>query len=454
MTTTPGPSAASYFELWRRTPGSIGYLFVSFVISMVVMSVLWGVLGTGLGTIVLVVGLPIIVLALMIARGAGTLDRQLLAWTGLPPIAEPLWPGEAGGSWWQRQFAKLKSGHYWSYLAHQILVAPIVSTITFVISVTWWATTLGGLTYWIWQGFLPDRDPANDWPGWLVENLGGPLGSLSSRALETGLYLTGGIIFGVTLPWVIGGLSKLQHALAQAMLGRWPSDDLTARAEQAAAARQSAVHAEDSAMRRLERDLHDGPQQRLIRLQMDLAAAERRADAGQPEAAADYARQAQVQAQAALEELRALSRGVAPPLLTDRGLRSALTALAEEGALPARADLDPNLDLAVSPEVARALYFVVAELFTNAAKHSGASVVDLVARIHPGESPELRLMVSDDGRGGARFTDGHGLAGLAERVNGLLGTLTVESPPGGPTRVEVRVPAGRQVAAWQPYPEA
>ncbi|MDQ7992696.1 MAG: histidine kinase, partial [Propionicimonas sp.] len=328
-----------------------------------------------------------------------------------------------------------------------------VSTLTFALSVTWWGTTLGGLTFWLWQWLLPDRDPAADWPAWLAGRLWLPSG-LSSREVESGVYLAAGIVFGVTLPWVIGGLSRLQHAVAAAMLGRWPSDDLADQARQVGAARQAAVHAEDTAMRRLERDLHDGPQQRLIRLQMDLAAAERRVVAGEPEAAADYTRQARAQAQAALEELRALSRGVAPPLLTDRGLRSALAALAEESPLPATADLDPDLDRVVSPEVARAVYFVVAELFTNAARHSGASRVEVTARVRAGEPPELVVAVSDDGRGGARLSDGHGLAGLAERVSGLLGTMTVESPAGGPTRVEVQVPAGRATAAWPSYPEA
>jgi len=453
MTTTTDPRANGYGALWRRTPGSIAYLFVSFLVTMVVMSVLWAVVGTGIGLVVLVVGLPILVLALMIARGTGSLERHLLGWTGLPAIAEPAWPAPAAGSWWKRVFAKLRSGHHWSYLAHQLLVAPIVSTFTFAISVTWWATTLGGLTFWFWQGFLPDRDPASDWPGWLANQFW-PLAAWSSRAVESGLYLTAGIVFGATLPWVISGLTRLQHAIATAMLGRWPSDDLTERAQLEAAGRASAVHAEDTAMRRLERDLHDGPQQRLIRLQMDLAAAERRARAGEPEVAADYTRQAQAHAKAALEELRALSRGVAPPLLTDRGLRSALAALAEESPLPVHAELDPNLDQTVSPEVARAVYFVVAELFTNAVRHSGASRVDLLAQVQQGEQPQLHLAVRDDGHGGARLTEGHGLAGLAERVRGLLGVLTVESPDGGPTTVEVRVPTGQQPATWPSYPEA
>lgn len=193
-------------------------------------------------------------------------------------------------------------------------------------------------------------------------------------------------------------------------------------------------------MRRLERDLHDGPQQALIRLQLDLAATERRALAGDTDQAAAYAREAQQQAKAALDELRALSRGVAPPLLADRGLVAALGSLAEESPLPVRTDLDPMLDEFVPPEVARATYFVVAELLTNAAKHSRANAVEVSARMLWDEPTRLRVAVSDDGRGGAAFTEGHGLTGVQERLHGLRGILTVESPPGGPTRMDVVVP--------------
>lgn len=169
-------------------------------------------------------------------------------------------------------------------------------------------------------------------------------------------------------------------------------------------------------------------------------ATERRAAAGDTDQAVAYAREAQEQAKAALDELRALSRGVAPPLLADRGLVAALGALAEESPLQVRTDLDPALDASTPPEVARAIYFVVAELLTNAAKHSRAGEVEVSAGIQWDEPTRLRVTVTDDGRGGAAFTEGHGLTGLQERLTGLRGTLTVESPPGGPTRVDVVVP--------------
>jgi len=435
----PASWLGRYLASWARVPGTSAYLLVSFVVSMVAISVLSSVFFAGLGMVILLIGLPLMTGSLLLAKGLGLAELGMLGWTGLPEVETPVWPKPAADAHWtSRLLAPLRSGHHWSYLLHQMLINPIVSTVTFGLTVTWWATALGGLTYWIWDGFLPEPD-VDPWAEWLRSHVPLLYGFTANTA-ETVAYSVAGVVFGVTLPWVTGGLGRLRHAIAAAMLGRWPSDELAARAEAEAQARQFAVQAEDSAMRRLERDLHDGPQQRLVRLQMDLAATERRAAAGDTDQAAAYAREAQFQAKAALDELRALSRGVAPPLLADRGLVAALSALAEESPLPVDTELDPALDAAVPPEVARAVYFVVAELLTNAAKHSRAQQASVNARVLRDDPARLRVVVSDDGRGGAQFADGHGLNGLRERLNGLRGTLTVESPPGGPTRVDVVVP--------------
>jgi signal transduction histidine kinase len=437
---TPFPVRDGYAAAWRRAPGQTAYLLVDFVLAMVALSVLSAVFFAGVGMIVLLVGLPLMVGALMIARGSGTLERMIARWTGRVPIAAPEWPApQPQAHPLTRMLQPLRSGHYWSSLAHQMLVGPIIATVTFSLAVTWWAGALGGLTYGVWQVFLPTPEPQADWPGWLAANVQ-LMSGWSSRMVAITVFTVAGVFFASTLPWVINAITALQHGLARLMLGRWPSDELSAVARQEAAGRHSAVQAEDTAMRKLERDLHDGPQQRLIRLQLDLAAAERRVATGETEEAAEYARQARAQAQAALEELRALSRGVAPPLLADRGLRLALEALAEQSTVPMTVTLDPGLDDAVPSEVARAVYFVVAELLTNVTKHSGATQAELTAQVHRDDPARVRLSVVDNGHGGAGFTAGHGLSGLRERVSGLLGTLTIESPEGGPTRIDVTVP--------------
>lgn len=435
-TTDPGPSGRPGRP---RLAGTTGYLLAGFLVSMLALSLLSATFFAGVGMIVLVIGLPVVFAAMMLARGFGNLQLAMLRWTGLDPVQPPQWPAPVPGTpLLTRLLSPLRSAHSWSYLLHQLLINPIVSIVTFALTVTWWAGAAGGLTFWVWQGFLPDKPPEADWPGWIAAQL--PLlAGWSSRLVETLLYGGFGLLLAVTLPAGIGALGRLHHGLARAMLGRWVSDELASRVEAEASARRSAVHAEDTAMRRLERDLHDGPQQRLVRLQMDLAAAERRAEAGDADQAAAYAREAQLQAKAALEELRALSRGVAPPLLADRGLTAALAALAEDSPLPVRSRLDPDLDQ-VNPDLARATYFIAAELLTNVAKHAGADGAELDCAVHWDDPPRLVLTVSDDGRGGARVSEGHGLAGLRERIDGLRGRLSVDSPAGGPTTVVAVLP--------------
>ncbi len=443
--TAPPGFWSSYAESWKRAPGSAVYLLVVFVLAMTAVGVLAPLFGAGVGLLILVIGLPLVVLSLLVARGFGVADRFLLRLTGLPEVVEPEWTRDDAdrNGFWAVLTRPVRNAHYWLYLVHGMIVNPIISTVSFALTVAWLSVSLGGVTYWFWGLFLPRRG-ANEWGGYVSEAMPWLFGGWSTWAVEVVLYLVAGILFAITLPWVLGGLARGHHAVAQGMLGRWQTDDLAAEARAEAAARTAAVQAEDASLRRLERDIHDGPQQRLVRLQLDLAAVERRAEAGETDAAASLAREAQVHAKAALDELRALSSGVAPPLLQDRGLSAALAGLAGAGALPVNVELDPVLDAVVGPEVARATYFIVAELLTNAAKHSGATGATLRVAVRPGAQPTLDVWVVDNGRGGAQVTPGHGLAGLRDRVWGLRGSLVIESPSGGPTTVGVHLPVAVQ----------
>jgi signal transduction histidine kinase len=210
----------------------------------------------------------------------------------------------------------------------------------------------------------------------------------------------------------------------------------TANAEREVAQQQkaAAVSAEATALRKLERDIHDGPQQRLVRLAMDLGRAEQQF-ATDPDAARQTVAEALSQTRETLDELRALSRGIAPPILVDRGLQAALTALA--GRCTVAVDLDaPQMDR-VDPAVESTAYFVVAEALTNVAKHSQASEVQVsVQRIATG----LLVSVADDGVGGASLAKGHGLAGLDDRVRAAGGVLALDSPAGRGTRLTATLP--------------
>jgi signal transduction histidine kinase len=204
----------------------------------------------------------------------------------------------------------------------------------------------------------------------------------------------------------------------------------TARAQTVAA-----VTAEAAALRRLERDIHDGPQQRLVRLAMELGRAQHQFDS-KPEAVREILADAVAQAQEALEELRALSRGIAPPILVDRGLHAALTALAARSVVPVELDADP-LDGRLDAAVETPAYFVIAEALTNVAKHSQAG--HCAIRLRHGDGT-LRVWVTDDGVGGAALAKGHGLRGLDDRLQAAGGRLGVTSPRGGPTTITAELP--------------
>ncbi len=223
-------------------------------------------------------------------------------------------------------------------------------------------------------------------------------------------------------------------AVSQAYLARWLlAPSLAARVEQLQQTRAGAVDTAAADLERIERDLHDGAQARLVALSMDLGMAEERFDRD-PEGARELVGEARDEARRALAELRDLARGIRPSLLTERGLAAAVAALAARSPIPATAHVDVAVKPA--PAVETTAWFVVSEALANAAKHSEARHVTVwLTR----RDDELRVEVVDDGRGGANSTGG-GLRGLAQRVAALDGTLEVYSPPGGPTVVRASLP--------------
>jgi signal transduction histidine kinase len=250
------------------------------------------------------------------------------------------------------------------------------------------------------------------------------------------LNLVVGIVFAATLVPVLRACTALHTALAQALLS--PDAALLRRqVDELARSRSQAARAEAQSLRRLERDLHDGPQQRLIRLGMDLSTAERRLAAADVDQAREILAEARRQTEDTLAELRALSRGIAPPVLTDRGLVAALVSVAAGSPVPATLRTDLAESVRFEPAVENAAYFVACEALANAAKHAAASQVDLVLVLDEGV---LDLMVSDDGRGGAQVVPGHGLAGLRDRAAGVGGVVDVLGGPGHGTMVRVRIP--------------
>ena len=389
-----------------------------FALSLTAFVVCTTLFSLGLGLLIVVVGLFILVGCLIVAGWSSRMTMALLAYTGitLPRTRYP-----AAGPGFRGKLRRLAYPQSWRDLLH-VLVNFILSTITFSLALTWVLGGLGGVTYWFWSRWLPQpRDSG------LAALLGYP-GHFADVTLHTVL----GTLFLLTAPLVLRGLVRLHSAVAYALL----VDETPALRQQVTELTQSrtaAGEAEVHTLRRLERDLHDGPQQRLVRLGMDLSAAQRRLD-DDPVKARALLDEALRQSQDALAEIRTLSRGIAPPILAEQGLPAAITALAARGTIPTSVEVD---DVQLSDAAQNAAYFVVAEALANMAKHSQARSASVEVR-RVGALAVINI--ADDGVGGASLAKGQGLSGLVDRLAGVDGTLTLSSPIGGPTLLTATIP--------------
>ncbi len=381
--------------------------------------------GLGVSTLIVWVGLPVLVATLRACRGLAVVERRAtVAVTGheLPPhhYRAVSRTGTAG------LVAQLADPQSWRDLLHAVLGFP-VRLAAAVITLSWGLGGLGGLLCVTWQWALPHD---GDYRG-LLDLVAG----VDSPAADIGVDTALGALLLVTFPLVTRALVALRAGLARGLLTNQTAA-LRARTTELATARRAAVDAEAATLRRVERDLHDGPQQRLVRLDMDLETLGRRLD-DDPDAARLVLAEALTRNREALAELRALSRGIAPPILADRGLAEAITAAA------ARCPVPVTLDVALpdGPRPAAAVentaYFVVTEALTNVAKHADASRVGVVVGV---ADERVTVEVADDGRGGAHLGKGHGLAGLADRLAAVEGRLDVTSPEGGPTVLTAEIP--------------
>jgi signal transduction histidine kinase len=265
---------------------------------------------------------------------------------------------------------------------------------------------------------------------------GHALVSLTIALLLVTLWaLTSGPVFWPAWPLLALATLLALHALLVALgwIGPHPrEEELVERVDELTRTRRGALDVQANELRRIERDLHDGAQARLVALSMQLGRAEEKL-ADRPEIA-ELVRAARAEAGSAIAELRDLARGIAPPVLADRGLAAAIESLGQRSAIPVA--VDAVVDERPPPVVETAAYFVVAEALTNSAKHGGGAPARVWARVN---GDKLALEVSDTGAGGAD-PDGGGLTGLRHRVEALDGRLSVVSPPGGGTIVRAELP--------------
>ncbi|GAA1488405.1 sensor domain-containing protein [Brachybacterium sacelli] len=425
---TTAPQRWSVGRWAARIGRFLAYGLIALVLGAVGFSLTLALLAAGAGTAIVWIGLPILVLGALVARGFAAAERALqptLLGGELPTPAAKRAPEGAGRM--RRLLVPLTDPQTWLD-ALWILVNFLLVLLTFPLALAWTVgaiATIGGpLATVVLAQVLPGAD---------MNGLGELLGFTGSLAwvVDIGLQVAGGLVFLLTVGPLVRGLTSAHRAVARGLLSsRYEDQQRLLRTQESRAAGRSA---ESAALRRLERDLHDGPQQRLVRASMDLARVEALA-ASDPEKAQTVLRGTREQLGLTLDDLRRLSRGIAPPILVDRGLAAALTELAAIAPLPTTVHC-PDLDLPEHVEIG--IYYVVSESLTNAAKHAQAGSVRVeVARI--GDDAQVRI--EDDGRGGAEMRTGGGLAGLAGRVASLEGRLDVLSPSGGGTRIEAVIP--------------
>jgi signal transduction histidine kinase len=381
--------------------------------------------GIAVGTALLpigLVGLPILGLTLRFADGLAVAERarfEVLLGQRIPAIpADP----RRGYRWLLIPRKVTLTGRAtWGEIGYALLRLP-VSAAAVVLTLGVWSLGLVAVTLPLYAGLLPGGSAAIDGTA-----LRGPLVLAASVAA--------GVLLLLAAPPLTRGLATADALIAQRLLA--VRGDLATRVTELEISRDRVVDAAGAERRRIERDLHDGAQQRLVALAMELGRA--KAKFGDDiDGARDLVDQAHAEAKAALTELRELVRGVHPPVLTDRGLDAALSGLAARCPVPVLM----NVDVPVRPKasVEAVAYFLVAEALTNVAKHARASQVNVVVEGH-GFPGTLTIVISDDGIGGADQA-GQGLSGLASRVAGVDGSLAVESPSGGPTIISAVLPCG------------
>ncbi|MGH3448916.1 MAG: sensor histidine kinase, partial [Nocardioidaceae bacterium] len=332
--------------------------------------------------------------------------------------------------WLRRAMTPLRDPQTWLDIIWSI-VNLVTATVAFCVAVTWWCITLAGLSYGLWQWALP----ADDGSG---QNLPDVLG-LHGMWAAVSAYFVIGLVGAVTLPFVMRLVALMHGGLAKLLLSS--RAEMQAEVGSLKVSKEAARDAEQTALRRLERDIHDGPQQRLVRLTMDISRAKRQVETD-PDRATSTLDGALENARATVDELRAVSRGIAPPVLADRGLAAALDEVLSRSEVPVDSTVQlPEEELPALVE--STIYFVVSEGLTNVTKHSQASEcrVGVVPSAHGGPAL-MDVRITDNGVGGAEAVPGHGLAGLADRVRAADGTWALTSPSGGPTDVHVELPCG------------
>ncbi|MEE6387699.1 histidine kinase [Microbacterium paraoxydans] len=454
MTTqTATPAAAATVKPPLRIPLTILHLAGVGVIGGGIFGMLGGLLGTGLG-LLFVFGVGIVVLVGLVYALFGVGWFEIARVAGLyrvPNAPLRLQPRDRPGfGGWLRSLGRQAiDGRMWRAVANFAITA----VLGFVVLRLFWA--------FLWSLIIAFA------PLTSAETIIGPFGGGQIPVSWAPLI---GILGALASAAGIVGLALLARTLALAIVARAREVELTERVRASTAQREGAVRAADLERTRIERDLHDGVQPRLVSVGMTLGLAQQKIDTD-PDAAKELISEAHTSTKAAITELRQLARGIHASVLDDRGLDAALSALASRSPIPVQLDvrMDPSTGSgtqgggsgtqgggsgtqgggsgnqgggsgAARPgrDAEAAVYFSIAESLTNAAKHSRASEARVTVRLREGNT--LWARVEDNGMGGAQVIPGGGLDGIANRILAAGGTFRLDSPQGGPTSLEVNVP--------------
>jgi signal transduction histidine kinase len=405
---------------------------LGFFVSIVAISIVSALFSMGGSLLLFLVGFVFVALGIEAARLVARVERWRMGLVGdpRPLIPHPyktaeVAPSEPYGPWIRKLAdAAFLDTSRWLDVAYVLISFPL-AMIEFVVAFVLWAVSVAFLLT-----PLVLLLPRLGWVAGRIES-----GPITPEAAIAVVFVIGLILLPIAAS-ATRGMAILHRYVVEGLLCISPAQALQRDNERLRGSRAAAIELEASELRRIERDLHDGAQQRLVMLAIDLTLAEDKLETD-PAGARTLITGARDQARQALAELREVVRGSAPAILLDRGLAAALSAVAGRSTVPTYIDsgLAPNERLPHGVE--RAAYYVVTEALTNVAKHAGARRCDVAIRRSPGW---LLVEIRDDGMGGASLEPGGGLAGLRDRVEALDGKLELISPAGGPTVLRVWMP--------------
>ncbi|WP_058234510.1 sensor histidine kinase [Devriesea agamarum] len=421
----------SALRRWLREVGrGLGYQLANFPLALIGFTLTIILFSLGFATTLIWIGFPLLIAGAYTARGFAGVERALLRGLLRREAPTPLYRQlDRRSTRFRRALTPLADPQTWMD-ALWTLIHFLLMMITLPVALLWALgaaiTVLGPVSIMLTRRVIPPTD---------YHSLGLLLGYKGTAAFITDIAVPGliGLFFLLTIAPMMRLLSLVHSAVSYGLL--CSRHDEQQRLAQTQRSRDAGRAAEAESLRRLERDLHDGPQQGLVRATMDLARAERLA-AIDPERSLSIVRDTRARLSETLAELRRLSRGIAPPILIDRGLLAALTELTARSSIPTTVTCPHDR---LPAHIETGIYYVASEALANANKHSQARTVTVCVQI---DSERAQVRIEDDGVGGAAFSKGHGLVGLTERVAALEGTLRLESPRGGPTALEAVIPIG------------